>query len=191
MTGKPHLAAAVEAGEIKQCPHCGIYWSPTRQTHECVDSLRAELATMTERAENAESALRGLPEANDEPTGDDWKELRKELDMGPLTTDRERVRAACAEIAKLRAELSTMRVESSNHAAAAETARMERDAALADLEAAQKEIAELRARKVRLPESESAHGFHSHETAAEIHGYNDALEDCATAIRAAGVEVES
>jgi uncharacterized small protein (DUF1192 family) len=45
---------------------------------------------------------------DDDPTGDDWKELRKELDMGPLTTCRERVRAACAEIARLRAELAAM-----------------------------------------------------------------------------------
>ena len=40
----------------------------------------------------------------DEPTGDDWKDLRKMLDMGPLTTERERVRQAIVAIGLLRAE---------------------------------------------------------------------------------------
>jgi hypothetical protein len=39
----------------------------------------------------------------DEPTGEDWKDLRKMLDMGPLTTERERVRQAIVAIGLLRA----------------------------------------------------------------------------------------
>jgi hypothetical protein len=93
-----------------------------------IATLRAELAARTERAEKAEFALRGLPEANDD------------------ICDR--------------------------------------------LDAAQKELEGLRARKVKLPASRDVRGFHSHETTAEERGYNDALEDCATAIRAAGISIE-
>jgi chromosome segregation ATPase len=91
---------------------------------EEITRLRAELATMTERAE-AEYAGR---QASDDMVHDYGKRLDEEL----------------ANLSAARADLAAMRVESSNHAAAAETARMERDAALADLDAAMALLREIR-----------------------------------------------
>jgi NMD protein affecting ribosome stability and mRNA decay len=42
MRYKAKLLAAIKAGEIKQCQHCGAYWSPSQQYHECMEGLRAE-----------------------------------------------------------------------------------------------------------------------------------------------------
>lgn len=61
----------------------------------------------------------------------------------------------------------------------------EKNTEIADLRA---ELAALKGRKVKLPESKK-HNCFNHMASADAHGYNSALEDCADAIRAAGVEV--
>jgi hypothetical protein len=48
---------------------------------------------------------------DDEPTGDDWKDMRKVLDMGPLTTERHRLREAIDVITRLRAALAEAKRE--------------------------------------------------------------------------------
>ena len=132
MTDNPHLTAAIEAGEIKQCQHCGIYWSPSRQAHECVESLRAELAAMTERAE-AEYAGR---QASDDMVHDYGKRLDEEL---ANLSDARAELTAMTERAE-RAEAILDNACKPGYKAALDAARAERDAAMALLREAHDEI---------------------------------------------------
>jgi hypothetical protein len=60
----------------------------------------------------AEAAnLKPWPVGNEEPTGDDWKDLRKALDLGPLVGERERVREAVRQINDLKATITSLNDE--------------------------------------------------------------------------------
>lgn len=55
---KPNLQKAIEAGEIKQCPHCSIYFSPTQQNHECIASLKSKLEAVRNKLNEALELLK-------------------------------------------------------------------------------------------------------------------------------------
>jgi hypothetical protein len=84
-----------------------------------LDLVRAELAEAMKVTippgcfdKAAESAnLKPWPAGNEEPTGDDWKYLRKALDLGPLVSERERVREAVRQINDLKATITSLNDE--------------------------------------------------------------------------------
>jgi hypothetical protein len=53
----------------------------------------------------ATANLQPWPAGNEEPTGDDWRDLRKALDLGPLVSERDRVREAVRKISDYKAKM--------------------------------------------------------------------------------------
>jgi hypothetical protein len=97
----PAIRAAVESGEMQHCGHCGTLWTKPTPGHRCLGMAEAELAAERKRVVVIER-LRGIIRDEIDPTGELFKELRKVLGVGPLTSERDRLAKAIDEIKHLR-----------------------------------------------------------------------------------------
>lgn len=162
------------------------------------DAVRAGIRGLIQRLqENTKPAAVDPPGHIDDRDREDWfkreiTELRAKLATYENDRHHEIVKAQRDKaLAELASTIEDAIEERNGYANENHFLKKERDAARAEADALLAEASKLKARKVRLPKHMPISNTDPQDLYYFKDGHRSALEECADAIRAAGVEVES